>query len=135
MEIWNASSLAQALPAESFSSVVVNDHALKVQLKDHADLEVAIVISDKYVTAQAVLCPVAAVEAVTDVDEFNKGLLFATKALHLSSFAIETINDVECYVILAEFTSSTIIENVLIELNTLAENAFEVSTEISNKQA
>ncbi|WP_210498919.1 DUF2170 family protein [Vibrio crassostreae] len=131
--MWNAKALADALNAEMFETEIFGENALSVTLKQHADLRVGIVMNGDYMTAEAVI---AGVNEVKDPALLNLQLLRATKALNLSSFALEQIGDEEHYVILGESSSSSTIENVELELNTLAANAFEVAELIEehNKQ-
>lgn len=122
--MWNAQSLAEALDSGKYDVKVLGEQSLSVVLKEFAELPIAIVIRGEYMTAEAIIAPCSDVK---NSDLFNLNLLKATKHLSLSSFAIDSINGEECYLILGESSATSTIENVELELKTLANNAFEVA--------
>jgi hypothetical protein len=122
--MWNAKELAQSLNSEKFQAEAMTESSLSVIIKQHAELPIAIVIQDQFMFAEAILSRVADVH---NPDLLNRKLLSVTKYLSLSSFAIEKIDDQPCYVILGESSSSSTLENVELELETLAKNALDVA--------
>lgn len=120
-KVWNAETLKAFLSNHNITVDVHGENAVNLTLHDHDDLHVAAVINDKYMTVEGVLFEVG------DMDESNfiNGLIMRkNKSYELSSFAIEPIKGREFYVILGQLSASTTEDNLLLELNTLAKNAY-----------
>ena len=123
--LWTAQSLSAALNAEKFETNVITDNALAVKLKEFSDLNVAIVINGQFMKAEAIL---VAEKDVVEPQKLDRLLMKATDFLNLSSFTVRDIDGESVYAILGESSASSKIENVELELNTIAENAYQAAT-------
>lgn len=120
---WVAKTLSAALSANDGYTCQVEGEALVVTLRKHQDLTLMIAISGDYMLVETPLFPVS---AVTDKAELNELLLRGVKGLPLSSVAIDNMMGEDTYVLVGELSSSTLIENIELEIETMAANYFEV---------
>lgn len=112
------------------SNVAVHGSVISFNLPQYGDLPVIATIGDKQITAEIVVCPTA---DVADVNVVNDALMRLQKPLPLSSVAIESIRDVDHYVVFGALSSSSKLANVALEVNLLAVNALDVAELIKTK--
>lgn len=103
------------------------DPVLLVTMRDYGDLEIFVSVSDQQIAASALLWPV---DEQQDRHAFNEFLLKAQKLVPLSNFGISTVKDRDYYELFGELATTSSIEDVLIELRTLAENAIEAASDL-----
>jgi uncharacterized protein YjfI (DUF2170 family) len=132
---WTVRSLKAALDeapgrgADEISIRVLEgaDEILAATMHWHGDLEIYISVSDQQIAASALLWPVDEQE---DRHAFNEFLLKAQKLVPLSNFGICVVGGRDYYELFGELSTTTSIEDILIELRTLAENAIEVASDL-----
>lgn len=132
---WTVRSLKAALdeaPGRGADEISVSilegaDEILLATMHWHGDLEIYISVSDQQVAASALLWPVDEQE---DRHAFNEFLLKAQKLVPLSNFGICVVGGRDYYELFGELSTTTSIEDILIELRTLAENAIEVASDL-----
>ncbi|AYV48485.1 DUF2170 domain-containing protein [Caulobacter flavus] len=132
---WTVRSLKAALdeaPGRGADEITVSilegaDEILLATMHWHGDLEIYVSVSDQQVAASALLWPVDEQE---DRHAFNEFLLKAQKLVPLSNFGICVVGGRDYYELFGELSTTTSIEDILIELRTLAENAIEVASDL-----
>ncbi|MFT4252355.1 MAG: YjfI family protein [Caulobacter sp.] len=132
---WTVRSLKAALDdapgtgADELSVRVLegSDPILLVTMHWHGDLEIYVSVSDQQVACSALLWPVDEQE---DRHAFNEFLLKAQKLVPLSNFGISAVGGRDYYELFGELSTTTSIEDIVIELRTLAENAIEAASDL-----
>lgn len=131
---WTVRSLKTALDAasgegEALAARVVEgaDPVLLVTMPDAGDLEIFVSVSDQQIAASVLLWPVDEQE---DRHAFNEFLLKAQKLVPLSNFGITTVADRDFYELFGELATSSSLEDILVELRMLAENALEAASDL-----
>ena len=131
---WTVRSLKTALDAaagegEALVARVVegSDPVLLVTMRDAGDLEIFVSVSDQQIAASVLLWPV---DEQVDRHAFNEFLLKAQKLVPLSNFGITTVADRDFYELFGELATTSAIEDILIELRALAENAIEAASDL-----
>ncbi|MDO9248603.1 MAG: YjfI family protein [Phenylobacterium sp.] len=131
---WTVRSLKTALDAasgegEALAARVVEgaDPVLLVTMPDAGDLEIFVSVSDQQIAASVLLWPVDEQE---DRHAFNEFLLKAQKLVPLSNFGITTVADRDFYELFGELATTSSLEDILIELRMLAENALEAASDL-----
>lgn len=103
------------------------DPILLVTMHWQGDLEVFVSVSDQQIAASVLLWPVDEQE---NRHAFNEFLLKAQKLVPLSNFGISTVGERDYYELFGELATTSSIEDILIELRTLAENAIEAASDL-----
>ncbi|PXA90439.1 DUF2170 domain-containing protein [Caulobacter sp. D4A] len=132
---WTVRSLKAALDeapgvgADELSVRVLegSDPILLVTMHWQGDLEIYVSVSDQQIAASALLWPVDEQE---DRHAFNEFLLKAQKLVPLSNFGISAVGGRDYYELFGELSTTTSIEDIVIELRTLAENAIEAASDL-----
>lgn len=131
---WTVRSLKTALDAasgegEALAARVLEgaDPVLLVTMPDAGDLEIFVSVSDQQIAASVLLWPVDEQE---DRHAFNEFLLKAQKLVPLSNFGITTVADRDFYELFGELATTSSLEDILIELRMLAENALEAASDL-----
>ena len=129
---WTVRSLKAALDqagADDLSARVVEgaEPVLLVTMKNHGDLELFVSVSDAQIAATALLWPV---DEQPDRASFNEFLLKAQKLVPLSNFGIGTVGERDYYELCGELSTTASIDEILIELRTLAQNAIEAASDL-----
>ncbi|MDO8323410.1 MAG: YjfI family protein [Phenylobacterium sp.] len=131
---WTVRSLKTALDAasgegEALAARVVEgaDPVLLVTMPDAGDLEIFVSVSDQQIAASVLLWPVDEQE---DRHAFNEFLLKAQKLVPLSNFGITTVADRDFYELFGELATTSSLEDILVELRMLAENALEAASDL-----
>lgn len=129
---WTVRSLQTALSdglSDAMTARVVEgaDPILLVTMHDQGDLEIFVSVSDQQIAASVLLWPVDEQE---DRHAFNEFLLKAQKLVPLSNFGIGTVGDRDYYELFGELAPSSSLDDILIELRVLAENAIEAASDL-----
>jgi uncharacterized protein YjfI (DUF2170 family) len=129
---WTVRSLQTALSdglSDAMTARVVEgaDPILLVTMHDYGDLEIFVSVSDQQIAASVLLWPVDEQE---DRHAFNEFLLKAQKLVPLSNFGIGTVGDRDYYELFGELAPSSSLDDILIELRVLAENAIEAASDL-----
>ncbi len=122
-------ALAQSEPASSgdFSVELVDgaDPGILITMSEFGDLPLLMSVSGGQILVDTLLWPV---EDVADPAEFNAVLLKTHKLLALSTFGIGTGPDgKEYYELFGALSAGSILESVILEIETLADNAMQVA--------
>ena len=96
------------------------------------DLEIFVSVSDQQIAASTLLWPV---DEQADRHAFNEFLLKAQKLVPLSNFGISTVGDRDYYELFGEISTTSPVEEILIELRTLAENAIDAASDLRDSFA
>lgn len=129
---WTVRSLQTALAdglSDAMTARVVEgaDPILLVTMHEQGDLEIFVSVSDQQIAASVLLWPVDEQE---DRHAFNEFLLKAQKLVPLSNFGIGTVGDRDYYELFGELAPSSSLDDILIELRVLAENAIEAASDL-----
>ncbi|OYX71272.1 MAG: hypothetical protein B7Y78_08570 [Caulobacter sp. 35-67-4] len=129
---WTVRSLQTALSdglSDAMTARVVEgaDPILLVTMHEQGDLEIFVSVSDQQIAASVLLWPVDEQE---DRHAFNEFLLKAQKLVPLSNFGIGTVGDRDYYELFGELAPSSSLDDILIELRVLAENAIEAASDL-----
>ena len=131
--IWNTHSLYQALcdsdPVQQgrirLELIAGTEPGILAEMIDFGDLPLVMSVSGDQILVDVTLWPVS---AVTDQAAFNALLLKTHKLLPLSSFGIGGGPDGEpVYELFGALASGSLLSNVLLEMETLADNALQVA--------
>jgi len=129
---WTVRSLKTALSdgfSDAMTARVVEgaDPILLVTMHDHGDLEIFVSVSDQQIAASVLLWPV---DEQKDAAAFNEFLLKAQKLVPLSNFGISTVGERDYYELFGELATTSSLDDILIELRVLAENAIEAASDL-----
>jgi uncharacterized protein YjfI (DUF2170 family) len=129
---WTVRSLKTALShgfRDAMTARVVEgaDPILLVTMHDQGDLEIYVSVSDQQIAASVLLWPV---DEQADRHAFNEFLLKAQKLVPLSNFGISTVGERDYYELFGELAPSSSLDDILIELRVLAENAIEAASDL-----
>lgn len=129
---WTVRSLKTALDdgfSDAMTARVVEgaDPILLVTMRDHGDLEVYVSVSEQQIAASVLLWPCDEQE---DRPAFNEFLLKAQKLVPLSNFGISTVGERDFYELFGELATTSSLDDILIELRALAENAIEAASDL-----
>jgi uncharacterized protein YjfI (DUF2170 family) len=100
---------------------------LLVTMHWQGDLEIFVSVSDQQVAASTLLWPVDEQE---DRHAFNEFLLKAQKLVPLSNFGISAVGERDYYELFGEISTTSPIEDILIELRALASNAIDAASDL-----
>ena len=103
------------------------DPILLATMHWHGDLEIYISVSDQQIAASTLLWPV---DEQKDRHAFNEFLLKAQKLVPLSNFGISTVGERDYYELFGELAPSSSLDDILIELRVLADNAIEAASDL-----
>ena len=131
-QTWNVRSLKTALDERGGTELSARvlegaDPVLLVTMRDQGDLEIFVSLSDQQIAASVLLWPV---DEQADRHAFNEVLLKAQKLVPLSNFGISTVGERDYYELFGELATSSSIDDILIELRTLAFNAIEAASDL-----
>ena len=100
---------------------------LLVTMHWQGDLEVFVSVSDQQIAASTLLWPV---DEQKDRHAFNEFLLKAQKLVPLSNFGISAVNGRDYYELFGELATTSSLDDILIELRVLAQNAIEAASDL-----
>ena len=126
---WTITSLKSALEGafdedEATLSELQGGAALQVRFPDHGDLEVTVTVAGEQLLASTLLWPRASQAAPTN---FEEHALRIHKFLPLSTFGITTVDGEDWYELFGALSANATLEDVLMELQRLAQNAVDVA--------
>lgn len=104
-----------------------SDPVLMVTVHSHGDLELFVNVSEAQIAASVLLWPCDEQE---NRIAFNEFLLKAQKLVPLSNFGIATVDGRDFYELFGELATTSALEEIVIELRALAENAIEAATDL-----
>lgn len=109
-------------------AIVKHKQILKLTLKKRGDLTLHISLTSKQMLIETVISPV---ENIRDVNKLNYRLLCLQKILPLSSVGISVIHHQEYYIAFGALSLSSSFDDIILEIETLANNALELAEIIS----
>ncbi|MFT0212745.1 YjfI family protein [Pseudomonas sp. F1_0610] len=131
--VWTISQLHQALSATSLvqsNAVQVEvidgvEPSLHVVMREYGDLPIFIAIMGEQIIAEVVLWPAS---DIADKPKFHEEVLRSHKFFPLSSIGLEILPDgEECYIMYGALSATSKIENVVLELEVLADNVMKAT--------
>lgn len=93
--------------------------SLHLVMREYGDLPVFIAVSGEQINVESLMWPV---EDVADPAAFNAHVLRTHKVLPLSTMGVEIIGGIACYIMSGALDTRSSLDNVLFEIETLAEN-------------
>ncbi|WP_410688553.1 YjfI family protein [Citrobacter europaeus] len=119
---WTPQLLAEALQTRPELNIDIeyDEQSLIVKMNDYGDLPLNIVFTSRQIIIETVICPVSSIH---QQDEFNIFLLRNQKLLPLSSVGISRVQQDEYYVAFGALSLNSSLNDVLLEMTTLADNA------------
>jgi uncharacterized protein YjfI (DUF2170 family) len=132
-EIWTTETLQQALtqsgPAQegAFVAELVEgtDPGILITMSEFGDLPLLLSVSGSQIIVDTLLWPA---EDVEDPAAFNTMILKTHKLFPLSTFGIQTGPDgKEYYEMFGSLSAGSILESVIFEIETLADNAMQAA--------
>ncbi len=130
---WTTASLFEALSQEELfntgkASIELIDGvepALHIVMYEYGDLPIFLTVSGEQVIVEAVLWSVA---AVRDVNRFNEAVLRTHKYFPLSTISLDIVGDgADYYHMFGALSSTSIISNVIFEIEVLATNVIQAT--------
>jgi uncharacterized protein len=129
---WTARSLCDALTVtapvrEGAITVELIEGAepgLYITMCDYGDLPLFMAVAGQQIVIEALLWPVA---QVRDAANFNEEVLRTHKLFPLSTLGIETIDGESVYIMFGALSASSLLANILFEIETLADNVIHAT--------
>ncbi|MGK9006521.1 YjfI family protein [Citrobacter europaeus] len=123
---WTPQLLAEALQTRPELNIYIeyDEQSLIVKMNDYGDLPLNIVFTSRQIIIETVICPVSSIH---QQDEFNIFLLRNQKLLPLSSVGISRVQQDEYYVAFGALSLNSSLNDVLLEMTTLADNALDLA--------
>lgn len=119
---WTTQSLAEALEKTGdYKAVVTDETALSVFSKEQ-EMPLVVVIKGDFMSVEAKMFDE---KEIVNSANINELLLKATDFLQLSAFTIREVEGTKTYFIVGQLSSSTIIENVKLEIETMFDNLMD----------
>ena len=101
------------------------DPDILITMKDFGDLPILLGVSGSQIIVNTLLWPI---DEVNDTAEFNDLILRTHKLFPLSTFSITRgLNDRDYYELFGSLSSGSILESVIFEIETLADNAMQAA--------
>ncbi|WP_250656015.1 YjfI family protein [Alkalimarinus coralli] len=137
--LWTTESLYQALEKEALfatGSASVEliegvEPSIYIEMKEYGDLPVFLTVSGEQIIVEAVLWPQS---VVTDVEGFNDAILRTHKYFPLSTISLDSMQRSESdyhvedyYHMFGALSSSSLISNVVFEIDVLANNVIQAT--------
>ena len=123
---WIPQALASALQqaAELNVKIDYNDHSFIIIMNDYGDLRLYVLFTSRQIIIETIICPLSAIQRQ---DLFNAFILRHQKLLPLSSVAISRLKNDEYYVAFGALSLNSSLEDVVLEIATLAANALDLA--------
>ena len=123
---WIPQALASALQqaAELNVKIDYNDHSFIIIMNDYGDLQLNVLFTSRQIIIETIICPLSAIQRQ---DLFNAFILRHQKLLPLSSVAISRLKNDEYYVAFGALSLNSSLEDVVLEIATLAANALDLA--------
>ena len=123
---WTPRALASALQqaAELNVNIDDNEHSFIIIMNDYGDLRLNVLFTSRQIIIETIICPLSAIQRQ---DLFNAFILRHQKLLPLSSVAISRLKNDEYYVAFGALSLNSSLEDVVLEIATLAANALDLA--------
>jgi uncharacterized protein YjfI (DUF2170 family) len=123
---WTPRLLAEALQTRHELNIDIeyNDHSLIIKMNDYGDLPLNILLTSRQIIIETVICPISSIH---HQNEFNLFLLRNQKLLPLSSVGISRVQQDEYYVAFGALSLNSSLDDVVLEMTTLADNALDLA--------
>ena len=123
---WTPRALASALQqaAELNVNIDDNEHSFIIIMNDYGDLQLNVLFTSRQIIIETIICPLSAIQRQ---DLFNAFILRHQKLLPLSSVAISRLKNDEYYVAFGALSLNSSLEDVVLEIATLAANALDLA--------
>ncbi|HDK6505145.1 TPA: DUF2170 family protein [Klebsiella pneumoniae] len=123
---WIPQALASALQqaAELNVKIDYNDHSFIIIMNDYGDLQLNVLFTSRQIIIETIICPLSAIQRQ---DLFNAFILRHQKLLPLSSVAISRLKNDEYYIAFGALSLNSSLEDVVLEIATLAANALDLA--------
>ncbi|HBQ7501903.1 TPA: DUF2170 family protein [Klebsiella pneumoniae] len=123
---WIPQALASALQqaAELNVKIDYNDHSFIIIMNDYGDLRLNVLFTSRQIIIETIICPLSAIQRQ---DLFNAFILRHQKLLPLSSVAISRLKNDEYYVAFGALSLNSSLDDVVLEIATLAANALDLA--------
>ncbi|MEG9313847.1 DUF2170 family protein [Klebsiella pneumoniae] len=123
---WIPQALASALQqaAELNVKIDYNNHSFIIIMNDYGDLRLNVLFTSRQIIIETIICPLSAIQRQ---DLFNAFILRHQKLLPLSSVAISRLKNDEYYVAFGALSLNSSLEDVVLEIATLAANALDLA--------
>ncbi len=123
---WIPQALASALQqaAELNVKIDYNNHSFIIIMNDYGDLRLNVLFTSRQIIIETIICPLSAIQRQ---DLFNAFILRHQKLLPLSSVAISRLKNDEYYVAFGALSLNSSLEDVVLEIATLAANALNLA--------
>ena len=123
---WIPQALASALQQAAELNVKIDykDHSFIIIMNDYGDLRLNVLFTSRQIIIETIICPLSAIQRQ---DLFNAFILRHQKLLPLSSVAISRLKNDEYYVAFGALSLNSSLEDVVLEIATLAANALDLA--------
>lgn len=123
---WTPRALASALQqaAELNINIDDNEHSFIIIMNDYGDLRLNVLFTSRQIIIETIICPLSTIQRQ---DLFNAFILRHQKLLPLSSVAISRLKNDEYYVAFGALSLNSSLEDVVLEIATLAANALDLA--------
>ena len=137
LTVWTTTSLFEALKGqELFSGTTASvelidgvEPALHIVMHDYGDLPIFLTVSGEQIIVESVLWSAS---DVADVQGFNDAILRTHKYFPLSTISLDNVGDGEDYYqMFGALSSTSILSNVLFEIEVLASNVIQATSAYS----
>lgn len=123
---WTVETLSAALLQSATLDVNIQREAdaLILTLDDYGDLQLNVLLTSRQIIIETYIC---SLNEIKHPDAFNAFLLRNQKLLPLSSVGISPVGGEEYYVAFGALSLNSSIDDILLEITTLAENALDLA--------
>lgn len=105
------------------------DQAIQITMHEHGDLSVFLTVVGEQIIVESLLWPT---NDVRDVSAFNEAVLKTHKYFPLSTISLDTMSDgLDYYHMFGALSSSSSLDNVVFELEVLANNVIQATSAYS----
>lgn len=126
MMAWTVETLSAALLQSSTLTLNIQPEAdaLIIKLDDYGDLQLNLLLTSRQIIIETYICPLSEIK---QQDAFNAFLLRNHKLLPLSSVGISPVGGEEYYVAFGALSLNSSLDDILLEISTLAQNALDLA--------
>ncbi|PDO83683.1 YjfI family protein [Kosakonia pseudosacchari] len=123
---WTVETLSAALLQSSTLNLNIRHEAdaLIIKLDDYGDLQLNLLLTSRQIIIETYICPLSEIK---QQDAFNAFLLRNQKLLPLSSVGISPVGGEEYYVAFGALSLNSSLDDILLEISTLAQNALDLA--------
>ncbi|WP_200552212.1 YjfI family protein [Kosakonia sp. LAM2021] len=123
---WTVETLSAALLQTSTLTLNIQHEtdALIIKLDDYGDLQLNLLLTSRQIIIETYICPLSEIK---QQDAFNAFLLRNQKLLPLSSVGISPVGGEEYYVAFGALSLNSSLDDILLEISTLAQNALDLA--------